>query len=149
MSRSFFRWFASLFHLIQSTKKGRDVQTILSSTNMTHPSKIQNKLVLILTHSLAFVEAPNRAAMKRSPNRCQRFPPHESFSSLRKPAFPNIWNGGWLSSDFDLSPSLFSLTQAISCARRLHVSLPFCPCSIGHLIHSVLAKYDKIIFKDD
>ena len=60
-----------------------------------------------------------------------------------------IWNGGWLSNVSDWSSSLFSLTQAISSARRLHVYLLFCPCSIGHLIQSVLAKYDKIILKDD
>ena len=87
--------------------------------------------------------------MKRTPNRCQRFPLHESFSNLRKLDFPNIWNGGWLSSVSVWSPSLFSLTRAISSARRLHVSLLFHPCSIGHLIQSVLAKYDKIILKDD
>ena len=130
-------------------KKWRDVQTFLSSINITHPSKLQNELVLILTHFLAFVSVPNRAAMKRTPNHCQMFPPHESFSSLRKPDFPNIWNGGWLSSVSDWSSLLFSLTQAISSARRLHVYLLFCPCSIGHLIQSVLAKYDKIILKDD
>ena len=130
-------------------KKWRDVQTFLSSVNITHPSKLQNELVLILTHFLAFASAPNRAAMKRTPNRCQRFPPHQSFSSLRKLDFPNIGNGGWLSSVSDWSPSLFSLTQAICSAQRLHVSLLFCPCSIGHLIQSVLAKYNKIILKDD
>ena len=71
-------------------KKGRDFQTFLSSINITHPFIIQNELVLWLTHFLAFVWAPNRAAMKRSRNRCQNFHPHESFSSLRKPDFPNM-----------------------------------------------------------
>ena len=49
----------------------------------------------------------------------------------------------------DHPPLLFSLMQAISSARRLHVSLLFCLCSIGRLIQSVLAKYDKIILKDE
>ena len=62
--------------------------------------------------------------MTQSLNRLRRFPPHVPFARSKKRYFLNIYNDDLLSIASDLFLSLFLPKQAISSARRLHVSTP-------------------------